>query len=90
MRLKERESFRRLLHLGLIDTFREFNSKKKEFSWWDYRYGSWEYNRGMRIDHILASPLVIDQITAVEIISNIRCGICKTSDHAPVCIHLLK
>ena len=82
---EERQSFRRLLNLGLIDTYREFNKDTQKFSWWDYRAGSWQHNKGMRIDHILASPMVADKITATGILSETR-GWEKPSDHAPIYI----
>ena len=81
--IKERKSFRKLLNLGLIDTFREFNYKTQKFSWWDYRAGSWQHNKGIRIDHILASPIVADAITKAGILSEPR-GWQEPSDHAPI------
>src|SRR6266849_2937227 len=34
---KEREAFRKLLALGLKDSFRMFTQPGKSFTWWDYR-----------------------------------------------------
>ena len=45
--------------------------------------GSWQKNRGLRIDHILASNLLIEYIKKIEIKKNIRSQI-KPSDHAPI------
>ena len=82
---EERKSFRQLLNIGLIDTYREFNRDTQKFSWWDYRAGSWQHNKGMRIDHILVSPRVADKIINTGILAETR-GWEKPSDHAPVYI----
>jgi len=81
----EKKCFRRILNLGLMDTFRELNPGSKTFSWWDYRKGSWQQNKGLRIDYILASPKTVDEINSSGIISEVR-GWTKPSDHAPLYI----
>ena len=53
----EREKFRAILNLGLADSFRSANQETQAFSWWDYRGGSWQHNKGLRIDYLLTSPL---------------------------------
>lgn len=90
----ERKAFRELLNLGLIDTIREFNiSEKKLFSWWDYRAGSFQSNKGFRIDHILASPLAFNsphfKITNCQIDTSPRSNE-KPSDHAPIWVEIQK
>lgn len=90
----ERKAFRELLNLGLIDTIREFNIKEKElFSWWDYRAGSFQSNKGFRIDHILASPLAFNsthfKITSCQIDASPRSNE-KPSDHAPIWVEIQK
>lgn len=84
--IEERKCFRKLLNLGLIDTFRDFNNDVQQFSWWDYRAGSWQHNKGMRIDHILASPAVTDKISTSGVLTEPR-GWSKPSDHAPIYIN---
>lgn len=80
---QERAFFQRWLDCGLIDTFRKFDQPPKTFSWWDYRMLGFPKNRGLRIDHILASPLMADRCTECVIDRNERKGE-KPSDHAPV------
>ena len=80
---QERSFFQRWLGCGLIDTFRKFDQPPKSFSWWDYRMLGFPKNRGLRIDHILASPLLADRCTECVIDRNERKGE-KPSDHAPV------
>ena len=86
--IDERKWFRRILNLDYIDTFREFNPDVQQFSWWDYRAGSWQHNKGMRIDHILVSPAVADKITQTGVLTELR-GWKKPSDHAPIYIKVL-
>ena len=85
--IDERKCFRKLLSLGYIDSFREFNPDTQQFSWWDYRGGSWQHNKGMRIDHILVSPAVADKITQSGMLVEAR-GWQKPSDHTPIYIEL--
>lgn len=51
----EREVFQQWIELGLVDTFRQFPQEPKLYSWWDYRQLAFRRNRGLRIDHILAT-----------------------------------
>jgi exodeoxyribonuclease-3 len=85
--IDERKHFRKLLSLDLVDSFRLCHPNKQEFSWWDYRSGGWQYNRGMRIDQILVSPQVVDSLKNSGVYSEIR-ALEKTSDHAPIFIQL--
>ncbi|MCU7611660.1 exodeoxyribonuclease III [Anaplasma capra] len=80
---KERAKFREILHSGFTDAFRVLHENKQEFSWWNYREGAWQRNRGMRIDHILLSPRATDGLAECSILSEIR-GLDSPSDHAPV------
>jgi len=81
--LEERKRFRRLLNIGLTDAYRALNSEPAQFSWWDYRGGSWPRNLGLRIDHLLLSPQAADRLVASGIDKTPR-GWDKASDHTPV------
>jgi len=79
----ERDNFRRLLATGLKDSFRLFDQDENSYSWWDYRAAAFRRNRGLRIDHILASTTLAEKC--------FKCYIDKTprtlerpSDHTPV------
>ncbi len=39
----EREAFRALLDVGLIDVFRRFEQAEKSYTWWDYRLNFQDY-----------------------------------------------
>ncbi|MBL6664376.1 MAG: exodeoxyribonuclease III [Rickettsiales bacterium] len=85
----ERQKFRQLLHLGLDDSFRKFSGvDTQNFSWWDYRGGSWQHNKGMRIDYLLTSPLASDRITDARIEDRGVRDQEKASDHCPVIVEL--
>jgi len=79
----ERAAFRRLLDLGLQDTFRLFEQAEPSFSWWDYRAAAFRRNLGLRIDHILASPALATTCTACQVDKAPR-RLERPSDHAPV------
>ncbi len=79
----ERTAFRRLLDLGLRDTFRLFPQEERSFSWWDYRAAAFRRNLGLRIDHILASPALATRCTACQVDKTPR-RLERPSDHAPV------
>lgn len=79
----ERAAFRRLLALGLCDSFRLFEQPEKTFSWWDYRMLGFQKNLGLRIDLILLSQPLADRCTAAGVDRAPRKRE-RPSDHAPV------
>ena len=79
----ERAAFRRLLALGLKDSFRLFEQAEKSFSWWDYRMLGFQRNHGLRIDHILLSAQLAERCSAAGIDREMRKRE-RPSDHAPV------
>ena len=60
----EREAYRRILDLGLTDTFRMFEQEERTWSWWDYRMNMFRRKLGLRIDLVLASAAMKDCCTA--------------------------
>ncbi len=83
----EREVFADLCAWGLTDVFRELHPEAKVFSWWDYRNGSFHKGEGMRIDFLLATKSLLDEVEVSSIDRNARKGE-KPSDHVPVTITL--
>ncbi len=79
----ERKKFRSLLGLGFKDAYRIANDNIQKFSWWDYRAGAWQQNKGMRIDHLLLSPEAADFTTSSDVEQSLR-NKEQPSDHAPV------
>ena len=83
----EREAFRKLLGLGLADSFRLFDQPEKAFTWWDYRMNGFRRNLGLRIDHILLSPELAARCASCVIDLEPR-RLERPSDHAPVVAEL--
>jgi len=79
----ERERFRALQALGLVDAFRLFEQPEKSYTWWDYRQMAFRRNMGLRIDHILVSPALRGRVKACSIDREMRKRE-QPSDHAPV------
>lgn len=79
----EREAFRRLLALGLVDSFRQFPQAASSFTWWDYRQAGFRRNLGLRIDHVLLSPALSAQCRSCSVDTAPR-KLERPSDHAPV------
>tara|TARA_B100001989_G_scaffold252381_1_gene234222 strand:- start:849 stop:1613 length:765 start_codon:yes stop_codon:yes gene_type:complete len=86
-RIETKKAFRSLLNLGLIDSFRVFNTGDKNYTFWDYQAGAWQKNNGIRIDHFLLSPLMADRLESCTINKAPR-GWEKPSDHTPIELHL--
>lgn len=83
---QERQKFRELLNVGLIDSYRAKYQHNQVFSWWDYRGNSYTQNKGARIDYLLISPNCADKIIDCDIEDkNVRDQE-KASDHCPVCL----
>ena len=83
----EREAFQAILALGLKDAFRLFEQPEKSFSWWDYRMMAFRRNFGLRIDHILLSPPLLENCRSCRIDKTPR-ALERPSDHAPVIVEL--
>ncbi len=79
----EREALKRMLDLGLHDSFRLFEQPEATFSWWDYRAAAFRRGLGLRIDLVLCSdalkPVCATSYVDAEPRRNER-----PSDHAPV------
>ncbi|MDH4121346.1 MAG: exodeoxyribonuclease III [Deltaproteobacteria bacterium] len=80
---QERKALERLRNWGFVDQFRAFHPEPHLFSWWDYRAGSFQKNKGLRIDHIWTSPPLAALATGCDIQRQEREGE-KPSDHVPV------
>jgi len=83
----ERAALRKLLDIGLLDSFREFHSNDGAFSWWDYRQAAFRRNLGLRIDLVLASHALRPRFAGASIdLEPHRWE--RPSDHAPALLEL--
>lgn len=79
----ERAAFQNLCEVGLVDTLRLHHREPGMFTWWDYRMLSFQKNRGLRIDAVLASDSLGKKCIASGIDRDLRKGK-DPSDHAPI------
>ncbi|MEJ7622457.1 MAG: exodeoxyribonuclease III [Pyrinomonadaceae bacterium] len=79
----ERAGIHYVKQWGFTDLFREKNGDLREYSWWDYRAGSWPRNHGLRIDHIWTSASLTAKCTGCWIDTSPR-ALERPSDHTPV------
>jgi len=79
----ERTALEELRAFGFVDCFRRHHDEEGRYSWWDYRGGAYWKNRGLRIDHLWATPGLADRCTASDVDESPRKWK-KPSDHAPV------
>jgi exodeoxyribonuclease III len=83
----ERDALKRLLDLGLSDSFRAFDDSAGKFSWWDYRQAGFRRDLGLRIDLVLASAPLMGRATAASIDREPRTWE-RPSDHTPALLEL--
>lgn len=72
-----------------IDTYRYLHgTDDKAYTWWSYRARDWKKsNRGRRLDHILISRNLQDNLKDCMIYDSYR-GFEKPSDHVPIVVEL--
>lgn len=76
---EEREWMDRWQDSGMIDSFRLFDTRPEQYSWWSYRFGARERNAGWRIDYHWVSEPLRPRITGARILQD-----AVHSDHCPV------
>ena len=79
----ERAAFQGLLQTGMVDVVRQLNGDARVFTFWDYRLRAFQADRGLRLDHILASPALAARCVKATVDRTLR-GRERPSDHAPV------
>ena len=84
---EEKKKLRTILNSGFEDLYRVSNPKEQEFTWWDYRAGNFQQNKGMRIDTILASSSIANNLRNCNIHCHWRSKV-RPSDHVPVIAEL--
>ncbi len=83
----ERNALEAMLDLGLLDSFRLFETEAGKFSWWDYRQAAFRRNLGLRIDLILAADALRPRCVGASIDREPRTWE-RPSDHTPVVLEL--
>lgn len=80
---EEREWFANFVDHGYVDSFREINQEKHQYSWWSYRAGARNNNKGWRIDYNMVTSNLCDKILDAGILPG-----AIHSDHCPVWVNL--
>lgn len=86
-RKESRAAFGKLLETGWIDSLRQLAPTQQIYTYWDYFGRAYQRNDGLRIDHLLVSPVLSGQLMEAGVDRTVR-GWEKTSDHAPTWIKL--
>ena len=81
--VKSLTKFRNIINLGFTDAFRTLDESKQKYTFWDYQKGSWQRNKGLRIDHFILSPQASDLLEDCQIEKSLR-GMERPSDHVPI------
>jgi exodeoxyribonuclease-3 len=82
-----REAFSRLLAQGWTDALRMLYPTGPLWTFWDYEYERWQKDKGMRLDHLLLSPKLLERLEGGGVDRWAR-GEVNASDHAPAWINL--
>ncbi len=82
-----REAFQRLLAQNWTDSLRHLQPSGPLWTFWDYKFGRWPADKGMRLDHLLLSPQLAPSLLAAGVHRWVR-GKENASDHAPAWISL--
>ncbi|WP_185860897.1 exodeoxyribonuclease III [Blattabacterium cuenoti] len=80
---KERKWMTHFMNLGFIDSFRNFVQEAHHYSWWNYRYNARKNNKGWRIDYVLVSDVLKNDIKNAYHIPEVW-----YSDHCPVVLEI--
>lgn len=76
---EEKKQLHKLFDIGLIDTYRTFNSCNRKYTWWPYAFEARKRNVGWRIDYILVSKDMKNMICETYVRNDIY-----GSDHCPI------
>jgi len=82
-----RAAYAALVAQGWTDAIRALHPGERIYTFWKYWRGAFERDAGLRIDHLLLSPVIAKRLVAAGVDREPR-GWDKTSDHAPAWIEL--
>lgn len=80
---EERAWLESFMNDGFIDSFRHFDERPHQYSWWTYRANARNNNKGWRIDYNLVSEAIKDRLHGADIRQE-----AMHSDHCPVVVTL--
>ncbi|MDB5037512.1 MAG: xth [Bacteriovoracaceae bacterium] len=81
---EEREWMDQFVASGFVDTYRHlYPTAKDEYSWWSYRQGSRQRNKGWRIDYFFVSDRIKEKIKSIKMHQQVM-----GSDHCPLSLEV--
>ena len=80
---EERAWIDKFIASGFVDSFRLHNKLPHKYSWWSYRANSRNNNKGWRIDYLLVSKSLKQNIIESYILDDV-----VHSDHCPIGINI--
>ena len=80
---EEREWMDRYEAMGMVDSFRCFDTSPNKYSWWSFRGGARARNAGWRIDYHWVGSSLKERLIGAGILADV-----VHSDHCPVVITL--
>ena len=86
-RTEVRDAYRDLVEQGWTDALRHLHPGETIYTFWDYFRNAYARDAGLRIDHLLLSPVVAPRLVRAEVNREVR-GWEKSSDHGPTWIEL--
>jgi exodeoxyribonuclease III len=84
---KSRAAFKSLVEQGWCDAIRDLHPSEPMYTFWDYMRNRWQRDAGLRLDHLLVSPVLAPRLTKAGVDRKLR-GEEGASDHAPAWIVL--
>jgi exodeoxyribonuclease III len=82
-----RAAYARLVKQGWTDALRKLHPDERIYTFWHYMRNRWQRNAGLRLDHILLSPVLAERLQDAGVDRAVR-GRPDASDHAPVWVRL--
>ncbi len=80
---EERAWLTAFMDLGFTDSFRMFDPRPEQYTWWSYRAGARQRNKGWRIDYHLTSGILNEKLKRSLILKD-----AIHSDHVPILLEL--
>jgi exodeoxyribonuclease-3 len=82
-----RAAYAGLVKQGWTDALRALHPDERIYTFWHYMRNRWQRDAGLRLDHILLSPILAERLQDAGIDREVR-GRTDASDHAPVWVRL--
>lgn len=82
-----RADYQALLRAGWVDAIAAYRGDAPGYTFWSYERGRWERDAGLRLDHLLVSPVLAPRLCGAGVDRWVR-GLAETSDHAPAWLRL--